>query len=64
MSLPLQMADSDIAEHSMLDGNVGATFLRYGIRWTLGFLALSSAGVVDGLFIGRYVGAMALASRL
>lgn len=50
------------AEHSMLSDNVGATFLRYGIPWTLGFMAMSSAGVVDGLFIGRCAGAVALAS--
>lgn len=62
MSTTPQISDSTDVEHSMLDGNVGATFLRYGIPWTLGFLALSSAGVVDGLFIGRYAGAMALAS--
>lgn len=49
-------------DHSMLTGNVIATYLRYGIPWTIGFMALSSAGVVDGLFIGRYAGAMALAS--
>lgn len=49
-------------EHSMLTGNVVTTYLRYGIPWTLGFMAVSSAGVVDGLFIGRYAGAMALAS--
>lgn len=49
-------------EHSMLSGNVAATYLRYGIPWTLGFMAISSAGVVDGLFIGRYAGAMPLAS--
>lgn len=50
------------AEHSMLSGRVLPTFLRYGIPWTLGFMAVSSAGVVDGLFIGRYAGAMPLAS--
>lgn len=50
------------AEHSMLTGRGWTTFLRYSIPWTLGFMAMSSAGVVDGLFIGRYAGAMPLAS--
>lgn len=49
-------------EHSMLSGGVTGTFLRFGIPWTLGLMAVSSAGVVDGLFIGRYAGAMPLAA--
>lgn len=60
-ALPEKSAPKAV-EHSMLSGGVGTTFLRYGIPWTLGFMAMSSAGVVDGLFIGRYAGAMPLAS--
>lgn len=62
MTALLDQSAPDAAEHSMLSGRVVTTFLRYGIPWTLGFLAMSSAGVVDGLFIGRYAGAMPLAS--
>lgn len=47
-------------ENSMLDGAVTPTFFRYGVPWTLGFLLMSSAGLVDAVFIGRYAGAAAL----
>lgn len=47
-------------ENSMLDGPVTSTFFRYSIPWTLGFLLMSSAGLVDAVFIGRYAGAAAL----
>ena len=40
---------------------VGSTFIRYAIPSVLGMLMLSIAGIVDGLFIGRYVGTDALA---
>ena len=38
------------------------TFFRYGLPWSAAFLLLSSAGLVDTIFIGRYVGAQALAA--
>ncbi len=37
-------------------------FFRYSVPWTFSFLLLSSAGLIDAFFVGRYVGAMALAS--
>ncbi len=37
-------------------------FFRYSIPWTFSFLLLSSAGVVDGYFVGQYIGSLALAS--
>ena len=43
------------------NGNVWKIYLRYGIPWSLGFLMLSSAGLVDAIFIGRCAGATALA---
>lgn len=46
----------------MLRGPVVWTFLRYCVPWTLAMLTMSSAGVVDGFFVGRYVGALPLAS--
>lgn len=46
----------------MLRGPVVWTFLRYCIPWTLAMLTMSSAAVVDGFFVGRYVGALPLAA--
>ncbi len=37
-------------------------FIKYIIPSILGFLAVSSAGIVDGYFIGNYVGEVGLAS--
>lgn len=47
---------------SMLTDNVYKVFLRYIIPSILGLLAISSASIVDGYFIGNYVGYIALAS--
>lgn len=47
-------------KNTMLDAPVAATFFRYGVPWTVGFLLMSSAGLVDAVFIGRYAGAAAL----
>lgn len=49
-------------KNSMLTGSPVVTFYRYGIPWALGFLLLSSAGLVDAFFIGHYAGANALAA--
>ena len=46
----------------MLHGPLVRTFLRYCIPWTLAMLLQSSAAIVDGFFVGRYVGAMSLAA--
>lgn len=46
----------------MLRGPIVRTFLRYSVPWTLAMLTMSSAAVVDGFFVGRYVGAMPLAA--
>ena len=46
----------------MLHGPLVRTFLRYCIPWTLAMLLQSSAAIVDGFFVGRYVGAMPLAA--
>lgn len=47
---------------SMLDRPVAQTFFRYGLPWAMGFLILSSASLVDAIFVGRYAGALALAA--
>ena len=40
---------------------VGKTFISYAVPSVLGMVMLSMAGIIDGLFIGRYVGTDALA---
>ena len=45
-----------------LDGNVLTTFARYLIPSLLGLVAMTSASLVDGIFIGNYVGVTALAA--
>lgn len=45
-----------------LDGAVLPTFFYYAIPSLFGLLAISTAGVVDGIFVGRYLGANALAA--
>lgn len=51
-----------VRNNSMLSGSVALVFFRYGIPWAFGFLLLSSAGLVDAIFIGRYAGSDALAA--
>ncbi len=46
----------------MLHAPVLSMFFRYSLPWTFSFLLISSAGIVDGIFIGLYVGELALAS--
>lgn len=45
-----------------VDGPVVATFIRYAVPTVLGMLAVTSAGIIDGIFIGNFVGASALAA--
>lgn len=45
-----------------VDGPVVATFVRYAVPSVLGMLAVTSAGIIDGIFIGNFVGASALAA--
>lgn len=49
-------------DHDMLTGPVVRTFWKYCLPWSLSMVASGSATVVDGIFIGRYAGAMPLAS--
>ncbi|MBF9014977.1 MULTISPECIES: MATE family efflux transporter [unclassified Oceanispirochaeta] len=41
---------------------VGKIFTGYAIPGVLGMMAMSAAGIIDGIFIGRYVGTSALAA--
>lgn len=43
-------------------GPVIPVFIRYAVPSVLGMLAVTSAGIIDGFFIGNYVGATALAA--
>ncbi|OAN14056.1 multidrug transporter MatE [Photobacterium jeanii] len=45
-----------------LEGAVLPTFFYYAIPSLLGLLAISTAGIVDGIFIGRFLGSSALAA--
>lgn len=46
----------------MLQGNIVTVFFYHAIPNVLGMLAISSSGIVDGIFVGNYVGDSALAS--
>jgi putative MATE family efflux protein len=52
---------SDSTNHA-LQGAPFQSFLRYAIPSALGLLAMSTASVVDGIFVGRYEGSEALAA--
>jgi len=45
-----------------ITGNVIPVFFHYAIPSVIGMLAATSAGVIDGIFIGNFVGATALAA--
>ncbi len=46
----------------VLKGDVPLIFFRYMIPSVFGLLAVSSAGIVDGFFVGNYIGASSLAA--
>jgi Na+-driven multidrug efflux pump len=50
------------ARYDPLTGNVAPVFFHYAIPSTIGMLAATTAGVIDGIFVGHFVGAAALAS--
>jgi len=54
------ICQSDIMNE--LKENTSRLFFKYAIPSVLGMLAISSASIVDGLFIGNYVGALGLAA--
>ncbi|MCL3779236.1 MATE family efflux transporter [Prolixibacteraceae bacterium JC049] len=49
-------------ENKVLTGKINLVFFSYAIPVALGLLAVSSAAIIDGLFIGNYVGEKALAA--
>lgn len=44
------------------NGKVFNIFIRYAIPSIIGMLAMTSAGIIDGVFVGQFVGAEALAA--
>jgi len=46
----------------VIKGNISSVFMSYAIPSILGMLAISSASIVDGYFVGNYVGAVGLAA--
>ncbi len=58
----MQASSQTTKATTILKGPIVSTFYSYAMPWMLGMLLISSAGIVDGLFIGRYVGALALAA--
>ncbi|MGB0799422.1 MAG: MATE family efflux transporter, partial [Planktomarina sp.] len=50
------------ANTQMLTGRIVPQFVRFVLPSVLGLLSFSSASMIDGIFIGNYVGAVALAS--
>ena len=49
-------------KYDPVSGDVVPVFLRYAIPSVIGMVAVTSAGIIDGIFIGNFVGAKALAA--
>lgn len=49
-------------ENRVTEGSVTRLFLAYAVPSLIGIVSITTASVVDGLFVGRYVGADALAA--
>lgn len=49
-------------KYDPINGRVVSVFLHYAIPSVIGMLAMSSAIMIDGIFVGNYVGATALAA--
>jgi putative MATE family efflux protein len=54
--------DKTTNKYNPITGNVRSVFWHYSIPEIIGLLAMSSAGLVDSIFLGNYVGAEALAT--
>jgi len=53
---------SNIKENIVLTGKINKVLFSFAIPIVLGLLAVSSAGIIDGIFIGNYIGETALAA--
>lgn len=56
------MVGSAQQENKALTGALIPAFIHYALPAVIGLLAMTSSSIVDGVFIGRYVGEHALAS--
>jgi putative MATE family efflux protein len=56
------MTSESLDGNHALDGAIVPTFLKYLLPSMLGLIAMTSASLVDGIFIGNYVGITALAA--
>ncbi|MEM7019641.1 MAG: MATE family efflux transporter [Pseudomonadota bacterium] len=56
------MCSAPVENNHALDGAVVPTFFKYLIPSLAGLIAMTSASLVDGFFIGNYVGVTALAA--
>src|SRR5210317_1390475 len=56
------MTSDAIKESHALDGAIFPTFFKYLLPSLVGLIAMTSASLVDGIFIGNYVGVTALAA--
>lgn len=54
--------DESVTPNRVLQGPVFATFLYYAIPSILGLLAITTASIVDGIFVGQFVSPDALAA--
>ena len=50
------------SKYDPLEGRIAPVFFHYAIPSVFGMLAISSAVIVDGVFLGNFVGASALAA--
>lgn len=50
------------ADNAPLNGPIISTFIRYAIPSVLGLLAITTASIVDGIFVGQFVSADGLAA--
>ncbi len=58
----LSETKTDKRDRDPLTGPIVPVFFTYSIPWVLGLLMMSSATIVDGVFLGKVVGAGALAA--
>ena len=49
-------------DNDALNGEIFPTFVKYMIPSVMGLIAMTSSSLVDGIFIGNYVGITALAA--
>jgi putative MATE family efflux protein len=51
-----------VSKYSITEGKIVPVFFYYAIPSVIGMVAASSASIIDGIFVGNYVGAAALAA--